>query len=74
MLAARKYHIFAKKHIVMGNTIEIRKSVSRIQLDKELEKIIAKKSKLNLRLYMGKVRFEGVDAIDYQKKMRDEWQ
>ncbi len=58
----------------MGNTIEIRKSVSRIQLDKELEKIIAKKSKLNLRLYMGKVRFEGVDAIDYQKKMRDEWQ
>jgi hypothetical protein len=58
----------------MGNTIEIRKSVSRIQLDYELEKIIAKKRKLNLRLYMGKVRFEGVDAINYQKKMRDEWQ
>ena len=57
----------------MGTTIEIRKSVSRIQLDKELENIMVKKRKLNLRLYMGKVRFEGVDAIEYQKKMRDEW-
>ncbi len=58
----------------MGTTIEIRKSVSRNQLDKELEKIMVKKRKLNLRLFMGKVRFEGVDAIEYQKKMRDEWQ
>lgn len=57
----------------MGTTIEIRKSVSRNQLDKELEKIMVKKRKMNLRLYMGKVRFEGIDAIDYQKKMRNEW-
>lgn len=57
----------------MGSIIEIRKSVSRNQLDKEFEKLALKKPKLNLRKFMGKVRFEGVEPLDYQRSIRNEW-
>ncbi len=41
---------------VMGKIIEVKKSVSRSQVDNEIERITAKKRKFNLRKYMGEVR------------------
>jgi hypothetical protein len=58
----------------MGKIIEVNKSVSRSQVDNEIERITAKKRKFNLRKYAGKVRFLHVDPLQYQKKLRDEWE
>jgi hypothetical protein len=54
-------------------TVEVKKSVTRSEVDKELGRLLKKKRKLNLRKFMGKVRFAGINAIEYQKKLRDEW-
>ena len=58
----------------MGKIIEVKKSVSRSQVDNEIERITAKKRKFKLRKYMGKVRFQHIDPLQYQKKLRDEWE
>lgn len=58
----------------MGKTIEVSKSLSRSQVDNEIERITAKQRKFNLRKYVGKVRFLHIDPLQYQKKLRDEWE
>jgi hypothetical protein len=58
----------------MGKTIEVNKSLSRSQVDNEIERITAKQRKFNLRKYLGKVRFRHMEPLQYQKKLRDEWE
>ena len=58
----------------MGKIIEVKKTVSRSQVDAEIERITAKKRKFNLRKYLGKVRFQQIDPLQYQEKLRDEWE
>jgi len=52
----------------------VKKSVNRSQVDNEIERITAKKRKFNLRKYVDKVRFQQIDPLQYQKKLRDEWE
>lgn len=56
----------------MAKIIEVDKSTSRIKLDEELTKLPSKKTPINLKKYFGKIKF-GVDGLDYQLKIRDEW-
>ncbi|WP_162499814.1 hypothetical protein [Mucilaginibacter terrigena] len=56
----------------MGKVIEIDKTTTRSQLDKELDKLPNKKDPIDLNKYFGKVKF-GVDGLEYQLKSRDEW-
>ena len=56
----------------MGKVIEINKNTTRSELDKELAKLPKKKAPIDLSKYAGKVDF-GVDGLDYQLKIRDEW-
>ena len=56
----------------MAKIIEVNKSTSRSKLDEELTKLPRKKSPVNLDKYFGKIKF-GVDGLDYQLKIRDEW-
>ena len=56
----------------MAKVIEVNKSVSRSKLDEELTKLPNKKASINLNKYFGKIKF-GVDGLDYQLKIRDEW-
>jgi hypothetical protein len=58
----------------MGLTIQVKRTSTRQQLDKELERLSSKKKKLNLRKYMGKVRFQDIEPLELQKKLRDEWE
>lgn len=56
----------------MAKIIEIDKSTTRSKLDEELTSIPKKKAAINLNKYFGKVKF-GVDGLNYQLKVRDEW-
>jgi hypothetical protein len=56
----------------MAKVIEITKTTSRTQLDAALTKLPKKKSTIDLNKYFGKVQF-GVDGLEYQIKVRDEW-
>lgn len=56
----------------MAKIIEVDKSTSRSRLDKELTKLDKKKSPVDLHKYFGKINF-GVDGLEYQLKIRDEW-
>ena len=56
----------------MGKTIEVNKTISRDKLDEELKKLPAKKAPIDLSKYFGKIDF-GVDGLEYQLKVRDEW-
>jgi hypothetical protein len=55
----------------MGKIIEVNKSISKTELDKQLTKLPAKKTSINLSKYFGKIKF-GVDGLAYQLKVRDE--
>ncbi len=56
----------------MAKIIEVNKSTTRSKLDAELTKLPNKKASINLSKYFGKIKF-GVDGLDYQLKIRDEW-
>lgn len=56
----------------MAKVIEITKTTSRSQLDAALTKLTKKKASMDLNKYFGKVQF-GVDGLEYQIKVRDEW-
>ena len=56
----------------MAKIIEVNKSTTRSKLDEELTKLPAKKTSINLNKYFGKIKF-GVDGLDYQLKIRNEW-
>jgi hypothetical protein len=56
----------------MAKVIEVDKSTSRNKLDEELTKLPKKKAPINLDKYFGKIKF-GVDGLNYQLKIRDEW-
>jgi hypothetical protein len=56
----------------MAKVIEVDKSTSRSSLDKELTKLGKKKTPVDLKKYFGKVNF-GIDGLEYQLKIRDEW-
>lgn len=52
-------------------TVTIKKGVSKKKLDEILQRIKHTK-KLHAHRHLGKVKW-GVDALEYQKKLRDEW-
>lgn len=56
----------------MAKIIEVNKSTTRSKLDEELTKLPAKKTSINLNKYFGKIKF-GVDGLDCQLKIRNEW-
>lgn len=56
----------------MAKIIEVDKSTSRSHLDKELNKLDKKKSSIDLNKYFGKINF-GMDGLEYQLKVRNEW-
>ena len=56
----------------MAKAIEINKNSGRSELDKELLKLSKQRKPINLKKYFGKVNF-GVDGLDYQLKIRNEW-
>jgi hypothetical protein len=56
----------------MAKIIEVDKSTTRSKLDEGLTKLPKKKAPINLDKYFGKIQF-GVDGLDYQLKIRDEW-
>ena len=56
----------------MSKIIEVNKSTTRGKLDEELTRLPSKKAPINLNKYFGKIKF-GVDGLDYQLKIRDEW-
>jgi hypothetical protein len=56
----------------MAKIIEVNKATTRRKLDEELTKLPTKKVSINLNKYFGKIKF-GVDGLDYQLKIRDEW-
>ena len=55
-------------------TVTIKKSQSTKQIDKKLKDLSKKKQQkgLDANAWFGKINF-GVDGLDYQKKIRDEW-
>jgi len=56
----------------MAKVIEITKTTSRSQLDAALIKLPKKKATIDLNKYFEKVQF-GIDGLEYQIKVRDEW-
>ncbi|MDB5002437.1 MAG: hypothetical protein JWQ34_662 [Mucilaginibacter sp.] len=56
----------------MAKVIEVNKTTSRTQLDEALKKLPQKKLPINLNDFFGKIKF-GIDGLEYQLKMRDEW-
>lgn len=56
----------------MAKIIEVSKTIGRDKLDDELKRLPAKKTPVDLSKYFGKVNF-GVDGLEYQLKIRDEW-
>lgn len=56
----------------MAKVIEVNKTTSRIKLDEELNKLTKKKTPIDLNKYFGKINF-GVDGLEYQLKVRNEW-
>ena len=66
--------LYLQKTDAMGLTIQVKRTSTRQQLDKELERLSSKKKKLNLRKNMGKVRFQDIEPLELQKKLRDEWE
>ncbi|HVW13784.1 MAG TPA: hypothetical protein VHB54_08185 [Mucilaginibacter sp.] len=56
----------------MARVIEVDKSKGRTDLDKELHKLTKKKAPINLDKYFGKIDF-GVDGLEYQLKVRNDW-
>jgi hypothetical protein len=57
----------------MGKIIEVNKKISREDLDKELGKLTKKRKPIDLDKYAGKIDF-GVDGLEYQLKIRNEWE
>lgn len=55
-------------------SVIIHKDDSNEKIQKEIRKMLNKKRKesIDMDLYFGKVNF-GVDGLDYQKKIRDQW-
>jgi hypothetical protein len=56
----------------MAKKIEVNKTTSRVELDEKLAKLPKNKAPLNLDKYFGKINF-GIDGLEYQLKVRDEW-
>jgi len=56
----------------MAKTIQVDKDIKRDLLDKKLEELSKQKKTIDLSKYFGKVDF-GVDGLEYQLKVRDEW-
>jgi len=57
----------------MDNTlIVIKRTSTRKQLNDALRKIKSRK-KFNAKKYLGSIKTVFGDAIDYQRKLRDEW-
>jgi hypothetical protein len=62
-------YICIEKVICM--VIVVKKNTSKKHLNDELQKIVSSK-KFDARQHLGKVKW-GEDALEYQKKLRDEW-
>jgi len=59
-------------YLYMGKIIEVNKKISREQLDKALKEIPKKRKPIDLSKYAGKIDF-GVDGLEYQLAIRNEW-
>ncbi len=53
-------------------TIEIKNPVTKEKVQKAIEQLSAESNKKNLRKHFGKLK-RGIDGLEYQQKMRDEW-
>lgn len=56
----------------MGKIFEVNKTTSREELDKLLSKFKKQRKPIDLDKYAGNIDF-GVDGLEYQLKIRDEW-
>lgn len=56
----------------MGKTIIVDKDTKKEQLNKALSKLPKKRKSIDVKKYFGKIDF-GVDGLEYQLKIRDEW-
>lgn len=50
----------------------IKKGASRQEIKKRINKVIAKQSNKGIMKYAGKLK-SNIDPLEYQKKMRNEW-
>lgn len=53
-------------------TIEIKDPVTKEKVQQAVEQLSKESSKKSLRKHFGKLK-RGIDSLDYQKHMRDEW-
>mgnify|MGYP003460309526 CR=1 FL=1 len=63
---------FVENHYFYSMVIKVGKKESARIIAQKLKKATAKTKKINWDKYFGKIDFP-VDAITYQRKMRDEW-
>lgn len=56
----------------MGKTIIVDKDTKKEQLNKALSKLPKKRKSIDVKKYFGKIDF-GIDGLEYQLKIRDEW-
>lgn len=57
----------------MGKSTIADKSTQKKQFDKALSKLPKKRKAIDVKKYFGKIDF-GMDGLEYQLKIRDEWQ
>ena len=51
----------------------IKKGTPKKEIRQRINKVISKKPKRSIMKYAGKLKTD-IDPLDYQKKMRDEWE
>lgn len=51
----------------------IKKGTPKKEIIKQINKVISKRSKKGIMQYAGKLKTD-IDPLEYQKKMRDEWE
>jgi hypothetical protein len=61
------------KHINIMVTV-IKKGTSKEEIKKRINEAVSKTPKKDIMKYAGKLKLTGIDPLEYQKKMRDEWE
>jgi hypothetical protein len=56
----------------LGMTVRIGKKESPKKVTSKIQKVTSRSKKINWDKYVGKIKFP-VDALTYQRKVRDEW-
>ena len=69
-MCPKRFDNFQK--VVKSNTVSLYMTTKKIS-KKKLSKIIQKRKPIDLDKYAGKIDF-GIDGLEYQLKVRNEWQ